>query len=149
MKRNWKMKIRVSELIIPHWRFTCGRICDDLVVMIEPCSVSIYRRYINLHHLQPTPVRNFGQFENSVKGTSQIGQIFLFFFKIVSKKTSQNTLMTHNQHVLASFQFHNHRFQPSHQIFVGLTARIPVVILVIVSRFELFRVLLGYFFVSE
>lgn len=54
------------------------------------------------------------------------------------KKTD---LMSDNQDVFLSFQFHDNRFQPDNDIAIRLPATIPVIEFIIVSCLEIFRIL--------
>lgn len=59
----------------------------------------------------------------------------------ISINTPQNSLVRHDEDILAAFQLHDDRFEPDDYVTVGLPSQIAVVVLVVVARFEIGGVL--------
>ena len=57
--------------------------------------------------------------------------------------------MRHNNNILAAFQFHDDRLQTDDDVAIAFTAAVPVVVLVVVARLEVFRVLVGDFLIGK
>ena len=57
--------------------------------------------------------------------------------------------MRHNNNVLAPLKFHDDGLQTYDDVAIALTATVPVVVLVVVARLEVFGVLVGDFLVGE
>ena len=57
--------------------------------------------------------------------------------------------MRHDNNVLAAFELHDDGLQAYDDVAIALTAAVPVVVLVVVARLEVFGVLVGDFLVGE
>lgn len=45
------------------------------------------------------------------------------FVQEIGQKAAHDSLVTDDQHVLLPLQFHDHRLQPLHQVFIGLSQK--------------------------
>ena len=57
--------------------------------------------------------------------------------------------MRHDDDILAAFQLHDDRLQSDDDVAIGFSAPVAIVVFIVVSRFEIFRVLVRNLLVRE
>lgn len=61
----------------------------------------------------------------------------------------QHGLMRHNHDIFTPLHLHNNRFQPNHHITIRLSSLVTVVVFIVVTSAEIFRIGFLNFFVGE
>lgn len=78
-------------------------------------------------------VRLGSQLDHHVQGNFQIRQLFVTLVQEISKDGSENSLVSDDEDVVLTFQFHDDWFEAKNQVRVGFTCRVSVMKLVLVS----------------
>ena len=68
---------------------------------------------------------------------------------VVCVNTPEDGLVRHDNDIVVLLKLHDDRLQADHHVPVRLSTPVPIVVFVVVSRYEVFRVELGNLLVRE
>ena len=77
------------------------------------------------------------------------GTLLLRHVHVISVDTPQYGLMRHDDDVLTAFQFHDDRLKSDDYVAIGFSASVAIIVFIVVSRFEIFRVAVRNFLIRE
>lgn len=75
--------------------------------------------------------------------------LLLRHIHVIRIDAPQHGLMRHDDDILTAFQLHDDRLKSDDYIAIGFSAPVAIVVLVVVSRFEIFGVLVRNLLVRE
>ena len=85
-------------------------------------------------------VRPRGQLDQCMQRHFHPGTLLLRHVHVIRVDAPQYGLMRHDDDVLTAFQFHDDRLKSDDYVAIGFSAPVAIVVFVVVSRFEIFRV---------
>lgn len=77
------------------------------------------------------------------------GTFLLRHVHIIRVDTPQHGLMRHDEDILTAFQLHDNWLKSDDHVAIGFSATVAIIVLIVVSRFEIFRVLVRNLLVRE
>ena len=98
-------------------------------------------RDVGLEPLLLRAVGPRGQLDQRVQRDLHPGALLLRHIHVVGVDAPEHGLMGHDDDILAAFEFHDDGLQSDDHVTIGFPAPVTIVVLVVVSRFEIFRVL--------
>lgn len=81
-----------------------------------------------------------GELDERVQRNFHPGRFLLRNIHIVRVNASQHSLVSDNQNILTPLELHDDGFETDDHVAVTLAATIPIVVLVIIPRFEVLRI---------
>lgn len=108
-----------------------------------------HSRNVCLEPLLFRTVRPRGQLDQCVQRHLHPGTLLLRHIHVIRVDTPQHGLMRHNDDILTAFQFHDDRLKSDNYVAIGLSAPVAIIIFIVVSRFEIFRVFVRNLLVRE
>lgn len=106
-------------------------------------------RYVGLVTLLLGAVCPRSEFNQRMKRYLHPRRFLLRHIHVISIDTPQYSLMSDDDDVLASLQLHDDRFKPDDDVAIALSTSVTVIIFVVVTGLEVFRVLIGNFLVRQ
>lgn len=94
-------------------------------------------------------VRPWCQFDERVKWHIHPGALGLVLLHKVCVDAAQNRLVSHNENVLATFQFHYDWFQADDHVTVRLATTVSVVVFILITGRKVFGVAVFDFLVGQ
>ena len=105
--------------------------------------------YIGLEALLLRTISPGRQLDKRVQRHLHPRTLLLRHVHIIGIYAPQDRLMRHDDNVLAALQFHNDGLEPNDHVAVRFPAAVAIVVLVVVSRFEVFGVPVRNLLVGE
>lgn len=113
--------------------------------LAPPCAHS---RDIRLEPLLLGTICPWGQLDKRMQWNLHPRALLLRHIHIIRIDTPQNSLMRDNNNILAALQFHDDGFQPDDDIPIRFAPAVAIVVFVVVTRAEVFRVLVCDFLIG-
>lgn len=108
-----------------------------------------HSRDVRLEPLLLGAVRPRGQLDQRVQRDLHPGTLLLRHVHVIRVDTPEHGLVRHDEDILAAFQFHNDRLESDDHVAVGFSAPVAIVVFIVVSRLEVFRVVVRNLLVRE
>ena len=108
-----------------------------------------HSRDIGLEPLLLRAVRPRGELDERVQRDLHPGALFLRHVHVVGVDAPQHGLMGHDDDIFAAFEFHDDGLESDDHVAVGFPAQIAIVVLVVVSSFKVFGVLVRNLLIGQ
>ena len=103
-------------------------------------SKRAHGRDIRLEPLLLRAIRPRSQLDQRMQRHLHPGTLLLRHVHVIRVDTPQDGLVRHDDDILTAFQFHDDRLESDDYVAIGFSTPVAIVVLIIVSRFEIFRV---------